>query len=129
MSEPNRYHYFLIVGEILFRHVEKPDIHSVRLNGVIISDTNNIPVKTLGKAQQTLQLNFHQKMQDEKMQVIDVILQNFVYLGHFTEEEFHQTPPGTEVQERPAAKPTLTVVPSLEDSIQEAKQNDGTVSE
>lgn len=107
-QQPKKFHH-LIVGEIVFRHRNSEDIHGIRLNGILIDDQDTIPVRLLGKAQQILQLNFHKKMQDENIEVLDVILQSFSPLGQMTEEEFHAVPEGVKVEER---KAPLTVVPT-----------------
>ena len=126
MDENVKHHHQLIVGEIIFRSKQnEEDVTAIRLNGVLISDRVDLPVRTLGKAQQILQLNFHNKMQSEDIEVLDVVLHNFVYLGHFTKEEFEATPDGTKVQEKePAKASVLSLVPagatteiSLEDAV------------
>lgn len=122
-----KHHHHLVAGEIVFKQKDHDNIHSVRVNGVLIDPEKEIPVRLLGKAQQILQLNFHQRMQDENIEVLDVVLTNFVYLGHFTQEEFHRVPEGTKLQEKAAQAPAerhLKSVPDLEQAVAEA--GDGT---
>lgn len=122
MKENQKHHHHLITGEIVFKYPEHENIHSVRVNGVLIDLERDIPVRLLGKAQQILQLNFHQRMQDEKIQVLDVVLSNISYLGHFTQAEFHAVPEGTKLKEKAPETPErhLKSVPDLEQAIQQA---------
>lgn len=120
MDENVKHHHQLISGEVIFTNKkdETQAINGIRLNGVLITDRQDLPVRSLGKAQQILQLNFHNKMQDEDIEVLDVILHNFVYLGHFTKAEFEATPEGTKVQEKePAKAPTLSLVPAADGGV------------
>lgn len=122
MNENDKYHHHLICAEIVFTHDDEGDIpNAIRTNGVLITQDRNIPVASLGKAQQIVQLNFHQRMKDEKIKVVDVVLMSFSYLGEFTKEEFHKVPEGTKLQEKvEPEKPTLTTVPDLDRAVAEA---------
>lgn len=124
MNENQKHHHHLIAGEIVFKQKDHDNIHSVRLNGVLIDPGREIPFRLLGKAQQILQLNFHQRMQEENIEVLDVVLTNFVYLGHFTQAEFHQVPEGMKLQEKTdgaAPERHLKSVPDLEQAVAEAE--------
>lgn len=120
---PKKRHHHLIVGEIVFRHKKDTDgaAAAMRINGVITDADRYLPARLLGKSQQILQLNFHQRMQDENIEIIDVILMGFTYLGEFTQEEFAASAvPNQEEQKGPK----LSVIPSsdsLEDALAEAK--------
>ena len=64
---------------------------------------------------------------DRSQSIVDVVLQNFVYLGHMTQEEFVKPPAGMKVQER--KDPELAVVsdepvPDLDEVARAAAQND-----
>lgn len=122
MNENDKYHHHLICAEIVFTHDDEGSFpNAIRTNGVLITQEREIPVASLGKAQQIVQMNFHQRMQDEKIKVVDVVLMNFSYLGQFTKEEFHKTPEGVKLQEKvEPTKPTLTAVPDLEKAIADA---------
>lgn len=86
-------HYHLIHGSIVFTEPENPNPSKLDLNAILPTDTQNIDTKGLGKAQQNLQLTFHKKMEDETLQVVDVILNSFSYLGCMTHEEFYGDTP------------------------------------
>lgn len=99
----NKKHHFMVTGEIMFGVKEQEHIHSIRLNAIVIGDTDQIPVRMLGKAQQSLQLQFYQRMNDTSIEIRDVVLIGFTYLGFMTQEEFQKPPEGTEQKEVDAA--------------------------
>ena len=113
-------HYHLVVAELVFKPNDQEMINAVRMNGVIVDEEKGIPQRLLAKAQQIVQLNFHRKIEEESanVTVVDVVLMNFVYLGHFTQEEFFKQPEGMKVAER--KEPTLQAVPDLETAVREA---------
>ena len=120
MSQEKKHHH-LIVGEIVFTHQDAPEhVQAIRTNGVLVDDGKDIPVRLLGKAQQILQLNFHQKMQDDKVTVVDVLLLDFCYLGHMTQDEFHKVPDGVELKEKAKSEPVQGTIP-LEEAVAQAK--------
>lgn len=98
MDENQKHHHFLISGEVVFTVGD--EINSMRRNGILISDRDDLPVRSLGKAQQILQMQFLSGMGEEapKTRVVDVLLHSFTYLGHFTKAEFHAAPDGTVLQ-------------------------------
>lgn len=116
-----RHHHFMILGEVVFRSKGQEEISSVRQNGVLITDSMSLPVRVIGKAQQVIQLGFHQRMQDPDIEVLDVVLFNFTYLGEMTQEEFHAAPEGTKLQERSTASVTPVDVPDLEELVAAAE--------
>lgn len=87
-----RMHHFLIAAELVFRRKGEEAIMSVRSNGVLISDNRDLPARSIGKAQQIVQMNFHGKMQDPEMEILDVVILNLPYLGHMTQEEYERQP-------------------------------------
>lgn len=113
-------HYHMIAAEIVFRVQGQEEVNAVRINGVLVSPTRDIPVRSLGKAQQIVQLNFHQRMQSDKIEVLDVVLMNFMHLGHMTAEQFNEPPAGTVLAEKePVAQP----VADLETAVAQAGMN------
>lgn len=108
-QQPKRFH-FLISGSISFIDTTSEEsakrVNHLSLNGVLIQDKQGIPVKSLAKAQQVLQLNFFKQVGDEgaNLQIVAVILNNLVFLGEFTEEEWNQ---------QPAEVSSEVVIPSL----------------
>lgn len=115
------YHYFMILGEVVFRIRDQEEINSVRQNGVLTSDSTTLPVRMIGKAQQVIQLGFHQRMQDPNIEVLDVVLYSFTYLGEMTQDEFHAAPEGSKLQERNSASVTPVDVPELEQLVASAE--------
>ncbi len=117
--------YILIVGEIVFRSKEEPEmVNAVRANGVMVSDNGNLGVYAMGKAQQVLQANFFKKLSNPDVEVVDVVLMNFVKLGRMTAEEFQRMPEGLKFQERTAApeEPKLTTGDALDQAITAANE-------
>lgn len=87
-------HYYLASGEVFFRtpvdEAGEQSIGSVKLNAMITTNNGKIIAKDLGKTQQALQLRFHDRMKDPTLEVFDVFLIGFSYLGHMTDEQFSQ---------------------------------------
>lgn len=98
--DPERQEYFMVAGELIFRRKDDETPHVMKLNTVIMSKDGRIAVAQLGRAQQGLQMEFHRRMQDPELEVIDVVLLNLMRLGQFTPEEFNAAPPGMKLQER-----------------------------
>ncbi len=73
----------------------------MHLNGIVTTDTTNLPAASLGKAQQAVQLHFHKRHPGVDLKVIDVVITNLTNLGYMTAEEFHAPPEGTELRVRP----------------------------
>lgn len=119
MNPNDKLHHHLIVGEIIFQEEGNEALASLRVNGVLMDPKQEVPVRLLGKAQQILQMNFYQRMAEQKVKILDVVLMNFVYLGLMTQEEFHQPPEGTKLQQKPEG-PVLVAVPDLDQAVAEA---------
>lgn len=93
-------HYFLVVGEIVFSPPKSEEIHAIRMNAIITGGNASIPVRALGKAQQALQVQFYERMQEPTIQVRDVVILGMTYMGYMTKEEFETPPEGTQQVER-----------------------------
>ena len=86
----SKFHYYMVVGTLMFHEAKDPEgIGSTTLNAIIASDTKDIRVKEIGKAQTALQQQLHNRTPGVLMNVVDVTLMNFIYLGHLTQEEFN----------------------------------------
>ena len=94
--------YVLITGELVFVDpaVENCLPNAIRANGVMVLPERKINRFAMGKAQQILQANFFQKMGEVQVNVVDVVLINFTWLGRMTPGEFSKTPEGLKMQER-----------------------------
>lgn len=98
MSEKK--HHYLVVGEIVYTVKDADNIHALRLNAVVLGDTaDTIPARVIGAAQQALQMQFHQRMDDPSVTVRDVVIMGMPYLGYMTQEEFQKVPDNTVKQE------------------------------
>lgn len=101
-------HHYLVAGEITF--AEQQDDQSfiqnlVKLNCVIYSEKNKIRVQELGKAQQTLQMQFFKQLGNDpkllaRMQITNVCVLGMTYCGHMSQEEFNAAPEGMKIQEK-----------------------------
>lgn len=91
-------HYFLICGTIIFV-TKEGETGQIMLNGMVVNDSRNFPVRLIGKAQQALQMLFFKQM-DPETTVLDVPIQSVSYLGHMTDKEFHAPPEGMKLQEK-----------------------------
>lgn len=89
MSE--KQHYHLVSGMVMFTDPrgENPEqIGNLSLNTVIYSPEPYVGMGLINKAQQLLQINFHQKLADPELQVFDVFIVGISPLGHMTDAEF-----------------------------------------
>lgn len=93
-----RTHHYLVCGSIIHTNDEE-QICSIDINGIVANDTKNIPAYQLARAQQVLQANFFRRMEDVKVEVRDVVIQNMIYLGFMTDAEFKRQPEGMTIQE------------------------------
>lgn len=91
-NDPKRFR-FLCTGEVIFSAKDTEGVHSIRLNAIASNDKPLIPVRLLGRMQQGLQYQFHQRMQDPTLTVVDVVILNIVSLGEMTKEELHAAAP------------------------------------
>jgi len=95
LKKKNLEHYFMVAGEVIFRLADAPEDsvpNVMRLNAVITSSDGRLAVAQLGRAQQALQMNFHNRLQDPTVKVIDVVMLAVIPLGVFTAEQFHKQP-------------------------------------
>jgi hypothetical protein len=93
-------HHHLITGKIVFSEPNSDVINVIELNAVVAHTDKNIPVALIGRAQQTLQLQFFNRMENPELEVRDVVISNFCYLGELTQAEFQAPPVGNIQQER-----------------------------
>ena len=115
MSSPNsRTWYHLVTAQVVYQVNGQPEISSMHLNGIVTTNTVDLPAASLGKAQQAVQMHFHQRHEGVDLKVLDVVITNLTNLGHMTPQEFHAAPEGTELRMRPEASPTNTEAPSEE---------------
>lgn len=97
VNEEIKKHYYMVAGEVVFRTKEN-EIGSNRLNALVVTSEQRFALQQINLAQQTLQRNFFNR-QAEPVEVIDVVLNGLMYLGLFTEQEFHAVPKGMRVQQ------------------------------
>ena len=119
MTSPStRIWYHLVTAQVVYQVVGQPEISSMHLNGIVTTDTVDLPAASLGKAQQAVQMHFHQRHEGVDLKVLDVVITSLVNLGYMSPQEFHATPDGTELRMRPEASPTDTEASSEESKAQ-----------
>lgn len=96
----NKFHYFLVSGEVIFTHPESEGIASMRLNTFLKLNSKVVATRNIAKAQQVLQVRMFERIQDGQAQVQDVYIAGISYLGQMTEEEWTKAPEGMQLQER-----------------------------
>lgn len=131
MSSPNsRTWYHLVTAQVVYQVNGQPEISSMHLNGIVTTNTVNLPAASLGKAQQAVQLHFHQRHEGVDLMVLDVVITNLTNLGHMTPQEFHAAHEGTTLKPK-AEGPNLTVVggtATLEDALADAGAKEDTAA-
>ena len=96
MTKEKSYHYFLVCGANMCVN-EHETISTVTLNAIITSDTRELGVRSLAKAQQALQANFYQRMEGTEIKVVDVVIASLTHLGFMTPSKFHKEPEGFKI--------------------------------
>lgn len=82
-------HYYVIVGQVMFYEATKEDeVGTATLNAVISAETPYLTVTDLGRAQQAVQLQLHNRSPGVQLEVVDVILTNICPIGHMTPLQF-----------------------------------------
>lgn len=97
-QEEKRHHY-MVMGEVVHILPGETDAHTIRVNAAYFGKDKDIRAKELGQIQEALVMSFHEKMARQlptPPDVVDVVLHNMVYLGHYTRAEFLQ---GTQTTE------------------------------
>ncbi len=98
-AEPQLFHYFLVCGEVVYKHPAEENISAIRMNTMIRSNTSHVTAHQIGRAQQALQLNLFQRMNEPNIVVHDVAILSVSPLGVMTEEQFKFVPEGVKLQE------------------------------
>lgn len=109
-------HFNLVSGTIVFIVGDEQESRINEQSAIVASDTEDFLVADLMKAQRNLQAIFFQKVgQDERIRVIDVIIENRSYLAHTTATEFYKMPQevADAIAKQEASKPE--VIRTVED--------------
>lgn len=94
-----KHHYYLVAAELVFLEEESENPCGMRINAAIHGDSRLITSRILAKAQQAVQMNFHKRMENPALKVVDVVILNITYLGEMTEEAFLAPPEGTKQEQ------------------------------
>lgn len=91
MSEKK--HYYLAAATVKYR--KRHMAETCDLNSLIVLDTQNITQNVLGHVQQVTQVRFFRSVENPspEINVDDIYINNMIYLGHMTEEEWAYVPP------------------------------------
>jgi len=104
MKNQKKRHFHLIAGSILVHDEDDGTLSTLTLNGMLRTDIKYLNVADIGKAQQVLQMVFHQRNQANpegapaNFKIVDVVINNIMHLGHMTEAEFNHVPGGKLVE-------------------------------
>jgi hypothetical protein len=96
-AEEVKKHFYLVAGEIVFK-TKEGEMGSIRLNALVVTNEPKFAVHQINLAQQALQMHFHKRHTDP-VEVVDVVMNGLMYLGLFTDKEFHAVPEGMRVQQ------------------------------
>lgn len=110
-------HYFFVTGSALFTNPEDPEnVARVTLNSVFTHDSRELQLRGISTGHKALYAAFVQKT-SQTFKVVDLTIENIIYLGHMTADDFGQQP--RESEEELAAKikeaigrPDLSLVPT-----------------
>ena len=83
-------HFFLACAEITFVNGAK-ETGITRLNTVIRSPKKAVGVLLMGRAQQAVQLQLINNLDDPTTEALNIVFISISYLGNMTDEEFHRT--------------------------------------
>lgn len=85
-------HYFLVAGNVVYSAPgEKPEdnlMGVLTLNTVVKGEEARFAASKIQQSQHALQMQFHAKMQEPALKIVDVLITNVSHLGEFTDEEF-----------------------------------------
>jgi len=101
----NKKHYFLIAGQVIYQPLNTKDqpenpLGVMTLNTLVTTDEMLFRVRDIAKAQQGLQKQFYETVQDNTIKIVNVILVNVSYLGLMEQEDFMAVPEGTKEQSK-----------------------------
>lgn len=90
-----KYHFFAIGGNVVWRSEDGEKVHQVQTNALIQLDSTLITQHALGMAQQGLMKSVMKKVGVEDPSLfVDVIVLGISHLGHMSEEHFYAVPEG-----------------------------------
>ena len=90
-TEKRHYHLAsaLMVFQTKVNGELQEQINTLSMNTVLPTSENRITAEDLGKTQQNLQMQLHNRMEGVEVIVLDVVFNGFSYLGEMTQEEFY----------------------------------------
>jgi len=99
-SPKDKFHFYLVAGNVII----DPDgsgenVQAIPVNGMLRTDTRDLGVHQIAKAQQALQISLSQKM-GEVVNAVDVIIVSIIHLGYMTEEVFQERPAGVKIERK-----------------------------
>jgi hypothetical protein len=96
----DKHHYHMISAELMFRTSDMPEgnVATIRLNGILKTESTRLRHKEIGLAQQIVQMALAKKINDETLQIVDVFMFPFTYLGHMTDSYFATPPEGEQAE-------------------------------
>ena len=90
--------YFMATGHVFFHEKDSEEVQSTFENAVIASENAYLNTIDLGRAQQAMQVQLHNKVQGIEIIVVDVKFATIFPLGAMTQTQFLNIPETTTVQ-------------------------------
>lgn len=86
-----KFFYFLACGQTVFLRDGSKVVEVLTSNTLVISETQTVKARDIGRVQQALQMNCHKKMAEQEpkpVKIIDVVIMSISFLGHMSQSEF-----------------------------------------
>lgn len=93
--------YFLVSGELTFMTGES-EVGITRTNTIIAHESPNLPLKLLGKANQSLAVTLAKELNDPNTQVAKITLIAISPLGQHTQADFYKGVENVVLSDAPA---------------------------
>ncbi|QDH83954.1 hypothetical protein KMC60_gp68 [Achromobacter phage vB_AxyP_19-32_Axy11] len=99
-----KYHHWLICALVVFQIKDpKPGEDAgaaMQVNAVLHTKEKNITAADMGRAQAVVMHNFTDKVQDERMKIMDIVWQNLSHMGYMSQAEYLGAKEGQALVER-----------------------------
>lgn len=100
MNKNKKMHYYMVAANIVYGLDGQEQVGMMPINSAVWSEEPDrlIRLRLISRAQQAAQMAFIKKLNQINVQIRDVVIVNMIYLGHMTEAQFNEAPPGMELK-------------------------------